>query len=129
MNHIRKGTRGTYGTGWCWFQRFCEGYRVNPQLAPFQLIVKFILNLYNSSILCSVVRTAISAISKYHITDTNTGNTIGQHPLFTTSKKAFWQLKPLLPRSHGTYDINVVLTFIENLGENKTLSLKQLSEI
>ena len=71
------------------------------------------------------MRTAISAISIYHIIDANTGNTIGQHPLVTTDKKAFWQLKPLIPRYYGTYDINVVLRFIENLGQNETLTLKQ----
>ena len=60
--------------------------------------------------------------------NTNTGNTIGQHPLVTTAKKAFWQLKPLIPRYHGTYNINIVLRFIENLGQNETLTLKQLSE-
>ena len=72
--------------------------------------------------------TAISAISKYHIIDKNTGNTIGQHPLVITAKKAFWQLKPLIPRYHGTYNISIVLRFIESLGQNETLTLKQLSE-
>ena len=71
---------------------------------------------------------AILAISKYHIVDKNTGNTIGQHPLVSTAKKAFWQLKPPIPRYHGTYDISIILRFIESLGENETLTLKQLSE-
>ena len=46
----------------------------------------------------------------------------------STAKKAFWPLKPLIPRYHGTYDISIVLRLIENLGENETLTLKQLSE-
>ena len=92
------------------------------------MIVKFIHHLYNSDVLWSVVMTAILAISKYHIIDKNTGNTIGQHPLVITAKKAFWQLKPLIPRYHGTYDISIILRFIESLGQNETLTLKQLSE-
>ena len=92
------------------------------------LIVKFICHLYNSDVSWSVVMTALLAISKYHIIDKNTGNTIGQHPLVITAKKAFWQLKPPIPRYHGTYDISIILRFIENLGENETLTLKQLSE-
>ena len=75
-----------------------------------------------------VVLTVISAISKYHIVDKNTGNTIGQHPLVDTAKRAFWQLRPPIPRYHGTYDVTIILRFIESLGENKTLTLKQLSE-
>ena len=92
------------------------------------LIVKFVCHLYKSSVSCSVVRTAISAISEYHLINANIGITIGQHPLVTTAMKAFWQLKPLIPRYHGTYDINIVLRFIENMGQNETLTLKQLSE-
>ena len=71
---------------------------------------------------------AILAISKYHIVDKNTENSVGQHPLVSTAKKAFGQLKPLIPRYHGTYDISIILRFIENLEENETLKLKQLSE-
>ena len=128
MNHIRDGTIGTYGSGWCQFQKFCKGFRINPQLAPLPLILKFICYLYNSDVSSSVVRTTILAVSKYHIIDSNTGNTIGQHPLVTTAKKAFWQLKPPIPRYHGTYDVTIVLRFIENMGQNETLTLKQLSE-
>ena len=75
-----------------------------------------------------MLNTSISAISKHHIVDSNTENTIGNHPLVTIAKKAFWQMKPLIPRYHGTYDVTIVLRFIENLGQNETLTLKQLSE-
>ena len=68
------------------------------------------------------------AISKSHIIDANTGITIGQHPLVKTTKKAFWQIKPPIPRSHGTYYINTVLRFIENFGQNEILTMNQLTE-
>ena len=97
------------------------GYGLNPQLAPLPLIVKFICHLYVSEVSWSVVLTAILAISKYHIVDKNTGTPIGQHPLVTTAKKAFWQLRPPIPRYHGTYNVTIVLRLIESLGENKTL--------
>ena len=116
MNHIRKGTVSTYGSGWHWFHKFCRGYGINPQMAPVPLIVKFICHLYETGVSNSVVGTAISAISKYHIADPNTGLNVGHHPLVSTAKKAFWQLKPPIPKYHGTYDINIVLRYIENLG-------------
>ena len=59
----------------------------------------------------SVVVVAILAISTYNIIDENTGNTIGKHPLVTTAMKTFCQLKPLIPRYHGTYNIDMVLRF------------------
>ena len=44
------------------------------------------------------------------------------------AKKAFWQQRPPIPRYHATYDVSVILRYIESLGENETLSNKQLSE-
>ena len=75
-----------------------------------------------------MVSMAISAISKYHVTDKDTGIPVGQHSLVVTAKKAFWQLKPPIPRYHATYNVSVVLRYIESLGENENLSNKQLSE-
>ena len=127
-NHLRKGTTSTYGTGWRRFQRFCEGYRINPQLAPLPLIVKFIRNLYEKGKSASIVGNSLSAISKYHIIDASTGLSIGKHPLVSTAKKAFWQLRPPIPHYHGTYDVTIVLRYIESLGQNENLTIKQLSE-
>ena len=75
-----------------------------------------------------MVLTAISAMTTYYIVDKNSGNPIGQHTLVSTVKRASWQLRPPIPRYHGTYDVTIVLRFIESLGENETLTLKQLSE-
>ena len=92
------------------------------------LIVKFIGHLFEAKVSCSVVNTAISAISKYHVVDKDTGTPVGQHSLVTMAKKAFWQQRPPIPKYHATYDVSVVLRYIESLGENETLSNKQLSE-
>ena len=91
------------------------------------LIIKLICHLYNSRVLYAVMAYTIAAVSKYHITDRDSGINMGRHPKDAAAKKAFWQQRPLLPRYHGTYDIRIILRFIENLGENKSLSLKQLS--
>ena len=72
QNYIRKRTR-TYKSGWRQFASFCAGFGVDPQWAPLPLIVRFICNLYESGVSWSVVLKAISAISKYHIVDRNTG--------------------------------------------------------
>ena len=124
LNHIRKGTKGTFKSGWCRFKWFCEGFGIDPQWAPLPLIVKFIHHLFETNVSWSVVLMAVSAISKYHVVDKITGTPIGQHPLVTIAKKAFWQQRPPIPRYHGTYNITIILRFIESLGENETLSLK-----
>merc|ERR1712240_600082 len=92
------------------------------------LIVKYIRNLLESKYSISMVNTVCSAISKYHIVDKDTGIPIGQHSLVSIAKKAFWQQRPPIPRYCGTCDVAVILKHIKRMGENETLTLKQLSE-
>ena len=91
------------------------------------LIVKFIRHVYESKFSFSVVSMAVSAISKYHIVDKDSGIPIGQHSLVSMAKKAFWQQRPPIPRYRATYDVSVILRHIENLGQNESLTLKKLS--
>ena len=72
LNHIRKGTRGTYKSGWCQFKTFCESFGIDPQRAPVSLNVKFICHQFEANVYLSMVLTAFSAISKYHVVDENT---------------------------------------------------------
>ena len=92
------------------------------------LILRFIRHLFESKYSFSMVSMAVSAISKYHVVDKDSGTPIGQHSLVSMAKKAFWQQRPPIPRYCATYDVTVILRHIENLGENETLTLKQLSE-
>ena len=107
---------------------FCKSFGINPQWAPMPLIVKFIHHLFEEKVSCSVVIMAVSAISKYHVVDKNTGTPVGQHSLVAMAKKAFWQQRPPIPKYHATYDISIILRYIESLGENEMLTHKQLSE-
>ena len=52
---------------------------------------------------------------------------LGRHPQLPLPKKTVWQQRPPLPKYHGTYDVRIVWRFMENLGENDTLSLRQRS--
>ena len=83
--------------------------------------------MFKSRVPHALMASAIAAVSKYHIPDRDSGVTIGRHPLVYSTKKAFWQLRPPLPKYQGTYDMKIVLRFIEKLGENRTMILKQLS--
>ena len=127
MDHIRRGTKKTYSSGWLRFCDFCGEQRVDPLTASPQCIVKFIHHCHGLGLSYHVMKNAISAISKYHITG-DSGITMGRHPLVSRARTAFWQINPPLPRYRGTWDVKIVLRFLEDLGENDSLSLKQLSE-
>ena len=83
LHHIRKGIRDAYGSGHFCFQKFCKGYKMNPQFASLLLIVKFICHKYDTRVSHYEMSTAVAALSKYHITDNNSGANVGKHPLVT----------------------------------------------
>ena len=126
MNHIRKGTKKTYSSGWLRFCYFCGEQEVNPLTASPQYVVKFIRHCYDLGVSYHVMKNAVSAVSKYHIAG-DSGRTMGRHPLVCRARTAFWQTNPPLPKYRGTWDAKIVLRFLEDLGENDSLSLKHLT--
>ena len=83
--------------------------------------------MYETGVSNAVMVTMISAISKYHITNGNTDLTVGKYLLVISSMKAFLQLKPPLLKYLATFNARIILRFIENQGENKTLTPRHLS--
>ena len=55
------------------------------------------------------------------------GVDVGQHPLITRLLKGVYNVRPPLPRYSDTWDVQLVLNYIESLGESDKLSLKSLS--
>ena len=74
-----------------------------------------------------MMASAIAKVSKYLISDQNSGINVGRHPLVAAAKKAFWQHRLPLLRYCGNYDIRIIFKFIENLDENKSMFLKHMS--
>ena len=120
-------TKKTYGSGWLRFRDFCGERGVDPLTASLQFIVKFIRHCQELGLYYHVMKNVSSAISKYHITG-DSSLTMGRHPLVSRARTAYWQNNPPLLRYKGTWDMKIVLRFLEDLGENDSLSLKQLSE-
>ena len=52
---------------------------------------------------------------------------ITEHPLLKRFIKGVFNMRPPKPRYSHTWDINVVLNYINNMGPNYALSLKQIS--
>ena len=52
---------------------------------------------------------------------------VGKHPMLTRLLKGAFHARPPLPRYTSTWDVRTVLNYIEGLGSNSSLSLKQLS--
>ena len=70
----------------------------------------------------NVARSAISSIASIH------GQPAGQHWLVRRFLKASFNKRPALPRYTTTWDPDTVLKYIEDMGDNKKLTLMLLSQ-
>ena len=89
------------------------------------LVLQFLLDYFNTGAGYSALCTARSAISTIA---TIAGAPAGQHPLVKRFMRAVFNKRPALPRYNTTWDPDVLLSFIKNLGANRRLSTLQLSK-
>ena len=53
---------------------------------------------------------------------------MGQHPLVSRLLKGIYNTCPPQPRYSTTWDVDVVIRYLQSLGENNTLPLKMLTQ-
>lgn len=120
-----KGTNTAYQSGWKRWSGWCARREVNPISCGIQPFLSFITSLFQEGLKYRTINTIRSAVSSTH--QPVEGSPIGQHPLVKQLMKGVYNSRPPLPRYTHTWDVNVVLKHIKNLGENKNLSRKILS--
>ena len=104
---------------------WCSERSTDPISGPVSDVVNFLGDLYAQGYQYRSLNSYRSAISSVH--DQVDGCPVGQHPLVSRVLKGVFNSRPPLPRYVGTWDIQVVLTFIEGLGPSRDLSLLDLS--
>ena len=53
---------------------------------------------------------------------------VGEHPLVVQLLKVFYNLRPPLPRYSSAWEVDKIVSFVDQLGPNGSLSLKDLSK-
>ena len=104
---------------------WCSERSTDPISGPVSYVVNFLSDLYAQGYQYRSLNSYRSAISSVH--DQVDGCPVGQHPLVSQVLKGVFNSRPPLPRYFGTWDVQVVLTFIEGLGPSRDLSLRDLS--
>ena len=100
---------------------------MDPFQATVHQVAEYLVYLFDHTDTgYSVVNTHRCAISA--LLPPIQGATVGKHPLVKKVMKGIFRLRPSLPRYTVTYDVQVVLDYLDNLGENSVLTLKQLTE-
>ena len=118
-----KGTNTTYESGWNKWRRWCLERGTNPFSCDIGL---FLAELFEQGLQHRSINTIRSAVSMTH--SQVEGAPLGQHPLVSRLLKGIHNKRPPMPRYSVTWDVDVVTRYLESLGENGKLSLKQLSQ-
>lgn len=88
-------------------------------------ILDFLTELFETGIGYSALNTARSALSAVGIVID--GFSVGAHPVIIRYMKGVYNQRPSLPRYTETWDVAIVLTYLQTLSPVKGLSLKLLT--
>ena len=122
----RKGTTTTYASAWKKWDSWCCGRQINSVHAPVEAILEFLTSEFNSGKAYRTLNVYRSAISSTHAHIDFVR--VGEHPLVIQLLKGAYNMRPPLPRYSSMWDVGVVLSFLESLGVNDHLTLKDLSQ-
>lgn len=115
-----------YGEAWQKWASWCNQQQINPILAPLSAFLDVITRELNSGKAYRSINVYRSAISMTHLTIDSLR--VGEHPLACQVMKGIFDKRPPLPRYTQTWKVHQVTSYLEGLGGNSELSLKQLSE-
>ena len=124
-NHLAPGTKSGYSFAFAKFSTYCLSLKQSPTSCGPDIIARYIKHLFDSGCSYSSVNGARCAISKHHVG--YDGMSAGSHKLVSMAVKSVFKQRPPLPKYKTTFDITVVLTYLQSLPNNKDLSLKLLS--
>ena len=120
----RGATESAYSSVWrrsCW----CVEWEVDPVSAPINLVLEFLMDLFEEGKQYRTINTACSAISMTH--DNVDRFKVGQHPLTVRFLRGIFNSRPPAPHYSETWDVDKVLKYIRNLPENSQLSLQSMT--
>ena len=123
---VRKSTSKTYDSSWRRWNGWCDRREIDPISAGVNNVLTFLSEQFQNNLQYRTVNVLRSAISSTHqLID---GKPIGQHPLVVRLMKGISNERPPRPRYNVTWDVSKVTSYLSSLGDNKTLSLKQLTK-
>ena len=105
---------------------FCKEHNVNPLDRDNILALNFLRKLYNQGYSHSAISTAKSALSSIFGKEKNLP-AFGQTDLTIRFMKSVYNSRPSLPRYHATWDVAIVLRYLDKYSPARFLLLQQLT--
>ena len=122
----RPGTEKQYSAAWKCFCCWCDRRQRNPLQADLETVRDFLTEQFedfNKSY--STINSYRSALSSMLLPID--GYSVGEHPIIARILKGMFHVRPPEPRYSFTWDVNVLLTFLESWFPLSALELKQLT--
>ena len=119
------GTRKHYKSAWTNFESWCSERKTDPFSAPLDYILNYLSDLFDKGYEYNTINGHRSAISSQH--QQIDGHLVGQHPKIKSLMKGVARQKPPKPKYTNIWDVDQVLKKFKEMGDNNTLTLKDLS--
>ena len=126
LSATQSSTRKAHQSAWSRWNRGCAKGKINPVSAPLSKILEFLANTFSDGLEYRSINVLHSATSSTHSRINN--SLVGQHPHVTKLMKGILNSRPPKPWYSYTWDVKKVTAHLASLGNNSSLSLKQLSE-
>ena len=121
----RVKTNKSYDSLFSKWNSWCSGRGSDPFSGPVSEVVNFLAQLFAEGCKYNSLNCYRSAISSVH--ERVDGYDVGQHPLVARLLKGAFNDRPPLPRYSSTWEVQVVLDYLQSLGLNESLSLKHVT--
>ena len=122
----RTGTKSAYDCAWGKWVGWCVARKMDPFHASVADITNFLSSKFEEGLEYTTINGYRSAISAYH--PEIDGCKVGQHPKMKQFLAGVFNMRPPTPKYSETWDVNKVLDFIRNLGDNGDLNDKDLTQ-
>ena len=121
------GTKKQYEPYIAKFLRYCTERCLDPFQASVSTVVEFLVHMFHDTgVKYSAINTARSALSSF--LPPIGGVTVGNHPLVKRLMRGVFKERPALPKYINTYDVDVVLRYLDKLGPANSLPINRLTE-
>ncbi len=125
MDSWRSGTKRQYECQLSKWIVYCASNDVNCFEPTLNQVLEFLLENFQKGLGYSSLNTIRSALSAFIQCN---GRPIGQDPLVTRFMRSVYNRRPNIPRSNVTWDVNVVLEYLAQIGPAKKIPIWQLTK-
>ena len=121
----RKGTKSAYECAWRKWTSWCAEQQVDPFHTTLANVINFLSHSFQERREYATLNTYRSAISAYH--PRIEGWKVGQHPQIMEFMRGVFNRRPPIPKYTDTWNVDIVLQYIRQLGNSQDLSDKLLT--